>query len=408
VTQTGRRSVLLAGVAWLAVVGWLTLRSNPLPREFVTVPSWHCVLCGDGGATDFVLNLLLFAPFGLIARLARWPLGRLAAGAFALTLAIEVYQGTVLIGRDATLGDVVANTSGAMMGWWLVAWFGSFRTAPRRAAATGMVILSGQCLVWLGTSAGMRPVLSRPAPWIGRVGPAGRSSEPFEGTIEGVVLDGIEMTMAPVSRLPTSGDSLDLAIALTRTTTGTPARAASIVRLFDARSHVFLRASQIGSGINVELPLAANAWRLRTPDWRFARALDTPVGTPWQFEWRRHDKAFEMTSAPVGGPQPAIHQAISVSIGLGWVWFHPFVSAIGDSAPWWTALWIATWFALLGWTGKWVGRRFSAMMLAAGIAVFIGAGVIASLPVSAGELSAALAGYGLGWLLARSRPAPNV
>lgn len=402
-TSGRRRALALAAIIWPAVVGWLTLRSNSVAHELTTAPPWDCVLCGDGGTTDFVLNLILFAPFGVIARAARWPLGRLAVCAFALTLSIEVYQGTALVGRDATLGDVLANTSGALLGWWLVAWFGSLTAAPGRARTTALAVLATQCLIWFGTCVGMRPALSGPAPWVGRFSPVGRSPEPFEGTIQGVALDGIAVTMEPMSRPPTPGDSLDLAVALTRTTHAEPSRSTSIVRLVDPTPRVFLRVTQIGQGINVEIPLAASPWRLQTPDWRYASGLDIPVGRPWQFEWRRHANSVEMTSAPADAPQGATHQSLAVSIGLGWIWVHPFVTAIGDSAPWWTALWIATWFALLGWTGRWAGRRFSALLLVAGIAFFIAAGAITSLPVSEGEVAAALMGYGVGWILIQSR-----
>lgn len=108
---------LLAG--WLLVVAVLTLRNDPAAAARVAETPWSCILCGDAGGTDFVLNLLLFLPFGLLARAAGWRLGRLALCALALTIAIEVTQGTLLVGRDAALGDVVANTAGAMVGWWL-------------------------------------------------------------------------------------------------------------------------------------------------------------------------------------------------------------------------------------------------------------------------------------------------
>lgn len=395
-------------ITWLAVVGWLTLRSNPVTREIAMATPWNCVLCGTGGATDFALNLLLFAPFGVMARALRWSWSRLLLCAFGLTLSIEFVQGAFLVGRDATMGDVMANTFGAMLGWPLAAWWGSLGTAPRRARATALVVLTCQGLVWFGTGIGMRPVLNGPTPWVGRFSRAGSSSEPFVGSIQQVALDGIAVTMEPLPRLPTAEDTLDLAVALTRNRATVPDRNASIVRLVDATPRVFLRASQVGEGINVEVPLAASRWLLRTPDWRYATALKIPVGTPWQFSWRRHAASFEMTSAPADQPQRATHQSLAVSIGLGWVWVHPFVTAISQSAPWWTALWIATWFALLGWAGSLAGRRFSGLLLVASFALFVGAGVITSLPVSVGEVVAALAGFGVGWLGPRSlRPHPH-
>ncbi len=389
------RWALAGSMAWLAVVCELTLRSNPALQEISLATPWSCLLCGEGGTSDFVLNLLLFAPFGVFARKARWPIGRLALLAFGLTLAIELTQGNFLIGRDGTLGDVVANTAGAALGWLLAAWFGSLQEAPARARATAFVVLAGHGLVWLGTGLGIRPLLKGPEPWVGRFSPVGRSVDPFEGTVQRVLLDGIAVTMEPLARLPGPGDSLDLSVALTRTSSRAPQTHASIVRLVDATPRVFLQLTQVGQGINVEVPLMAGTWRLRTPDWRYARALTIPVGIPWQFEWRRHASSFEMTSAPADTPESAVSQSLAVSIGLGWVWVHPFVTAVGDSAPWWTALWIATWFALLGWTASMASRRFAAGLLVVSLALFITAGAITSLPVSVGEVVAAVVGYGL-------------
>ncbi len=399
----GKRE-LASGVAWLVVVGWLTLRSNPVLREIAMATPWNCVLCGQGGTTDFALNLLLFTPFGVVARALRWPFGRLLLCAFGLTLSIEFIQGNFLIGRDATLGDVMANTLGAMLGWPLAAWWQSLGTAPRRARTTALVVFTCQGLVWLGTGFGMRPVLNGPVPWVGRFSRAGSSSEPFAGSIQQVELDGIAVTMEPMARLPAADDTLDLAVVLTRASAVPPRRNASIVRLVDATPRVFLRASQRGQDINVEVPLAANRWLLRTPDWHFANALDIPVGKPWHFSWRRHATSFEMTSAPANAPERATHQSLALSIGLGWVWVHPFVTVISQSAPWWTALWIATWFALLGWTSGLVGRGFSVLLLVTSVAVFVAAGTVTSLPVSVDELAAAVVGFGVGWLLKPGRP----
>ena len=364
---------------------------------------WNCVLCGTGGTTDFLLNILLFAPFGAMARALRWPFGRLLLCAFGLTLSIEFIQGTLLVGRDATLGDVMANTLGATLGWPLAAWWGSLGAEPRRARATALVLLCCQGLIWLGTGFGMRPVLDGPAPWVGRFSRAGSMSEPFAGSIQRAALDGIAVTMEPMSRLPAADDTLDLAVVLTRASAIPPKRSASIVRLVDATPRIFLRVSQIGQGINVEIPLAANRWLLRTPDWRYATALDIPVSEPWQFSWRRHATSFQMTSAPADAPQRGTHQSLPVSIGLGWVWVHPFVSVISGTAVWWTALWIATWFALLGWAGSLTGRRFSGVLLVASLALFVASGAITSLPVSIGELVAAVVGFGVGWVPNRAR-----
>ena len=64
-----------------------------------------------------MLNIFLFLPFGLLARHARWPLLRTVLVFGLFSLGIEVTQGTLLVGRDASLGDVLSNTLGAGIGW---------------------------------------------------------------------------------------------------------------------------------------------------------------------------------------------------------------------------------------------------------------------------------------------------
>jgi glycopeptide antibiotics resistance protein len=78
-------------------------------------PLW-CLVCGPRGEVDVVLNLLLFVPFAVGLRLAGMPFRRIVAWAAGLTLAVETLQATVIPGRDASLSDLLTNTTGAMLG----------------------------------------------------------------------------------------------------------------------------------------------------------------------------------------------------------------------------------------------------------------------------------------------------
>ena len=78
---------------------------------------------GDVPATDFVLNMLMFAPIGLVLPLW-WPalnsLRRLAALALALSCGIEgtqfVLWWTLGNFRMVDVNDLISNTSGAVLG----------------------------------------------------------------------------------------------------------------------------------------------------------------------------------------------------------------------------------------------------------------------------------------------------
>lgn len=119
----GRRTSLvlfglaLAGVAaaTLLPIGWTINR---------TIVWWYYVVRNAGGPTwmsipfwEFVLNMLLFAIPVAFARRA-WPGVRWwhwICGAAALSLSVEVVQWS-LLPRESSFLDVVANTSGAVLG----------------------------------------------------------------------------------------------------------------------------------------------------------------------------------------------------------------------------------------------------------------------------------------------------
>lgn len=394
-----RRIIIPAAIGWLSVIGWVTLRSNPAMREIVLTTPWHCLLCGDAGATDFLLNLILFAPLGLLARAANWRLLRIALLAVALSTCIELIQGHLLIGRDATLGDVISNGLGAVIGWLALGLTRAVAGSPGLARRVAMVVLTCQAAVWLATGFGIRPALDGPAPWVGRFIRIGDSQDPFSGTLQEVRLNGIPVTMEPMSRLPRPGDSLDLAVALTRTSEQLPPRSASLVRMVDGRPNAFLRVSQVRRGLDVQVQLRASALRFRTPSWRFSDALGIPVGQPWQYRWRWHRNTVEMTSAPAKAPEQAGHFMRAMSIGLGWALMHPFVYVIDEQSWQWTLLWIASWFLMLGWSSSWAGRRFAIGLAVTALLLFVAAGALTSLPVSAPEVAAAVVGWLLGCLL---------
>jgi hypothetical protein len=74
-----------------------------------------CLLCGDRGTADVLRNVILFAPLGAAIALCGWR-GRWTVLAPAvLSLTVETAQ-IWIPGRDPSLGDVVFNTVGAVVG----------------------------------------------------------------------------------------------------------------------------------------------------------------------------------------------------------------------------------------------------------------------------------------------------
>jgi len=106
----------------LALLAILTATMWPLQsRKTATVLS--CIVCGDHGAADVLLNVLLFVPFGAALALERRSIWRCALFGALLSAVVEFAQ-LYIPGRDSSIGDVLSNGSGATLGAILA------RTAP--------------------------------------------------------------------------------------------------------------------------------------------------------------------------------------------------------------------------------------------------------------------------------------
>jgi hypothetical protein len=103
-----------------------------------TSSTFACVFCGERALADLLVNVILFTPVGIGVALAGAGLRRAVLAGLVLSALVEVIQ-LVLPGRDASLGDVIANTVGAWIGAWVVLlapwWLG-----PRRSAARGLAL----------------------------------------------------------------------------------------------------------------------------------------------------------------------------------------------------------------------------------------------------------------------------
>ena len=77
------------------------------------------MFCGDYGGVDFMLNVALFLPLGVGLALQRLQATRAWLMILAATVVIESLQFAIIPGRDASLGDVIANATGGAIGLWL-------------------------------------------------------------------------------------------------------------------------------------------------------------------------------------------------------------------------------------------------------------------------------------------------
>lgn len=138
ITILSRILLALYTLAVLAVVFWPTPIERPIYGEIRSAIDF----AQQAGATgvsfnrvEFVSNIAMFVPLGALGVLAfpraRWWLVPIAA--LAMSVLVELAQLVLISERNASLRDVLANTTGALIGavvaWGIRAW------ARRRSGA---------------------------------------------------------------------------------------------------------------------------------------------------------------------------------------------------------------------------------------------------------------------------------
>lgn len=392
----------------LLVIAVTTLRSDPSQAAQAAGTTWTCVVCGEAGTTDVLLNLLLFVPLGLSLRLLGWRLRPTVAVVAALTIMVEVTQATLLQGRDASLSDLIANTLGGTFGWWLLAQLPSLLN-PSRALARNFAIglLGLSTLVWVGTGWGLRPEGSRIVPWFGQPTRQWAGYDPFSGTLTAATINGVAIPNDPLEVTPRFNDSLVLALQVELTDTKLPLRPVSVLRIVDGEGKLQLSAGERGKDMIVGSRVRADAFRVRSPTYRFRNAFDIPVQVSHQMKWRWAGKAMALTTTPAGTETPTTYAEIPLSIGLGWVFVHPFGAFIDAHALWWTAMWLALWMMPLGWFLGWLRTALQCTGVALSLALFTVASLGTALPLRPAEFLLVAAFVGIGILAARYRQRDN-
>jgi hypothetical protein len=340
------------------------------------------VVCGEAGVTDVLLNLLLFAPFGMGLRTlgVRWWQAALAAG--AVTLGIEGAQATLLAGRDASIGDVLANTTGGVLGW--LAWGARHRLrtpTPGCARRMAAALLLAGTATWFLTVWGLQPEGSPSGPWVGQRTRVWSGHDPFPGALGLATIADIEIPNDPLVSRPALERGFTLAMLLMRQDSTTPSKPVSILRVVDGRGALQLSVAQRGEELLVSSRVRAARWRVRTPTWRFEDAMRVPTDVPWSMEWQWHHDRVELRSGSTRPGSEVRTRSLPLSVGLGWVYVHPFAAAIGHSAPWWTAVWLALGFLPFGWCLRWLTRGEALAWGAMAVMSYAGASMVNGLPV---------------------------
>jgi hypothetical protein len=350
-----RRSPLILTATWLALIAGFTL--VPLPSQLAQAAAtpWYCVVCGNQGMVDVLLNVALFVPLGLgLGWLGLRPPRALLAG-LTLALAIELLQAKLVTGRDPSLSDVLTNSFGTFIGAALAAvapglWRPSVASARQLAigAALGWLALLG-LTGWLLTgdaAAGATRLVQAPAmPFL----------DHFNGSIE-----------ASEARERFGSHALSATVV----TAGLTDRLAPVLELRDARRFALARLGQLGQKPVFSWRLHATRVLLRTPTVRVYGGVLPDTATRAVLEGGKAGPVL-WAAGTIAGQR---HEArLALTPGLGWMLLLPLNYPFDLHSPWTSALWLSLPLLLVGF---WAGRaRMRLALLLAGAALLMLAGL---------------------------------
>ena len=162
----------ILAVAFAAAVLLFVLGATLLPTSVEIIEASFCLICSSRGVADAILNVVLFTPVGVALAVLIRPARAILAG-ILLSVAIESAQLWVP-GRHSSVGDLVFNTTGTLLGALLLAAVPMLlrptRVAARRlalgwSAAVLLVLFGG---LWLMQPS--LPVANYYGQWTPRLG----------------------------------------------------------------------------------------------------------------------------------------------------------------------------------------------------------------------------------------------
>ncbi len=394
----------LAAGALVAILA-LTLRPNPQAAAAALQTPLLCLVCGERGGTDVILNLLLFMPFAVALRLSGMSWGRTVLACAGISLLVESLQFTIIAGRDASLSDLVTNTLGGAVGAMIAAPVGR-AIVPDGDHATRLTV--GAAVAWLGMLALSAWLMG---PWT----PAGSrvsshwaassewSNKAFPGTVTAVQSAGFPLPPGPVSDslarrllLRLRQGRIELRVDLiSGRLTAQNSRWIYFLRIGSAYAP---RLSQDGGDLLLEVPVRALHFRFSAPTLRLRDGMPVAPGIPVTITISEVKGFLSMVSSYRG-------RTFTLSVGptQGWSLVDPFGLRLGPDVRLLTGVWLGAWLVPLGYWGAWSRHRGAVLLLSIGTVV-LGLWLLPALAgfpsVHSSEWFAAGAGLAVGRALA--------
>ncbi len=396
---------MLTGLALLAI-GALTLRSAPNQVLEAQRTPISCLVCGDVGGADVLLNIALFAPLGIGLAGLRRSLRATLIAAFLISFSVELLQYTVIVGRDATLSDLVTNTAGAGLGWLLARHRRELLAPTRRTAQTlAMIYATAWVALFLASAWALHAAPSAGSYW-GQWAHDFPARGTFAGHVKRASLDGIALPDGPLPntpdvrrRLASSAFELSVDAASGRKWEDN----AQIFGLANDEGDIFVEWRQKNRDYEFTMRSRAALLRLHSPELLLRDAAPENPGAPVSLraEWR--DGAITAT-AQTGGRITSRRLVLAPSGNWSFVW--PWARDLGAGTPLIGAAWLGTTVVLLGfWAGAERrkdgtagarGRTGSVCLLVVAAVLAVGPGMFGLQHTRAADWVAAALGTALG------------
>lgn len=386
----------------ILLIAALTLMPTPEEAGRAAATPAYCILCGDTGSVDFLLNILLFVPLGLGLRLAGISWRRTLLLAALLSCGIELLQMKVIAGRDASLGDVLANSAGGGLGALLGAeWrhlvLPTGGLARRLAVGCALLLIA----LWCGTAWALGPDLPRAGQWFGASAPKLENFDQFLGEPLVVTAGRELLPTGPLSDQGRMSATLgaEPVMAFRAVLAGATRGLAPIGLIVDDEEGDVLLLGQDRSDLAFEVRMRATRLKLRNPRVTLRDGLAEVPGDTVEAQGTVRHGAFELTSR--NGDRVRVRH-LPLSASWGWDLVVPWEPVLGPGVHALTALWVAGLVALLGYWSL-LGGGFTVAILPVTTGILLG-----GVPWAAGfppahwsEWVAAAVGIAIGSLLAR-------
>jgi VanZ like family len=394
-----------AALAIIGLLAILVLTLYPSPRQ--TWVSEHtpllCLVCGESGGADVALNLLLFMPMAAGLALLGWPWSRVVALCALVSLGVESVQFAAQTGRDASLSDLLTNTTGSALAAALARRL-DLLLAPGPQLARRFTLAAAAA--WLGILA-FSAVSMRP--WA----PAGRlrnycsasypTAEIFTVTARTMSLNGVAMGCD--QDLPRGEIRRELRQGQVSLETVAAAADASadrrVIHLVRSPRTPLVVLSQQGRSALFQAPTLARAFRLFPPSVRLRGAFPPRPGAPVELAAGTTGRRLRLSAAHGGGRRAV---ELTLSPGHGWMLFFDMPLWPGTTLRIVAALWLG---GLMLPAAYWAGlaaRPVEAIGVL-GVVVVGGLWLVPALagfdPVHWSEWLGAGGGLAAGWALSR-------